>query len=329
MCAVLLALAPNPDLFILLFTFDIWLFGYHHVIATYTRLAMDTESIKEHWFLISVLPVLVIGGTILAVKLFGFWILATVYLYWQWFHYMRQSYGVGQAYQRKAGVKISKPFGLKTLIAWKTPWQEWAYWGVIYGIPLTGILYRSSQHPTMFLRAPIWVIPVDSAWVFGVGFLAALASALYCVEQRRQYLAHKAGEPSNFSWGKVSYMLSHWLIFVVGYIVIDRIDYGWLVVNIWHNSQYLLFVWLFHNQRFGNQFNPKHPVISFLAEKRHIWAYILICLSLTSVIYMGLNSLLNQVTFAGIALIVVMYQVLNFHHYIVDSVIWKIRKQST
>src|SRR5215213_8309567 len=34
----------------------------------------------------------------------GTWILTTVYLYWQWWHYTRQSYGVSRIYQRKAGL---------------------------------------------------------------------------------------------------------------------------------------------------------------------------------------------------------------------------------
>ena len=39
---------------------------------------------------------------IMAVLLFGSWFLATAYLYWQWFHYARQSYGIERAYRRKA-----------------------------------------------------------------------------------------------------------------------------------------------------------------------------------------------------------------------------------
>ena len=42
-------------------------------------------------------------ATVSAVALLGVWILPTVYLYWQWFNYTRQSYGVERIYRRKAG----------------------------------------------------------------------------------------------------------------------------------------------------------------------------------------------------------------------------------
>ena len=36
------------------------------------------------------------------VLVFGGWILPTTYLYWQWFHYTRQSYGIERVYRAKA-----------------------------------------------------------------------------------------------------------------------------------------------------------------------------------------------------------------------------------
>ncbi|NJR71545.1 MAG: alpha/beta fold hydrolase, partial [Synechococcales cyanobacterium CRU_2_2] len=34
----------------------------------------------------------------------GLWSIVTLYLYWQWFHYTRQSWGISQVYRRKASV---------------------------------------------------------------------------------------------------------------------------------------------------------------------------------------------------------------------------------
>ena len=38
--------------------------------------------------------------------------------------------------------------------------------------------------------------------------------------------------------------------FGVAYIWTRDITFGWLMINIWHNFQYILFVWMFNNRRF-------------------------------------------------------------------------------
>ena len=59
--------------------------------------------------------------------------MATVYLYAQWFHYTRQSYGISRMYLRKAGAFPQT--------------RDVVLDGVIYALPLWGILYRSYQQP--------------------------------------------------------------------------------------------------------------------------------------------------------------------------------------
>ena len=41
------AVTAEPSLFVPLLLLDLWLLGYHHVIATFTRLAFDRESFAE------------------------------------------------------------------------------------------------------------------------------------------------------------------------------------------------------------------------------------------------------------------------------------------
>jgi hypothetical protein len=43
----------NPRLFPLVFVLNAWLLGYHHVVATFTRLTFDRESFDQHRFLIT------------------------------------------------------------------------------------------------------------------------------------------------------------------------------------------------------------------------------------------------------------------------------------
>ena len=71
----------RPELFQLILVADLWLLGYHHVVATYTRLAFDRESLREHRFFVFYLPFIVIGATFALALSVGVWVIATVYLY--------------------------------------------------------------------------------------------------------------------------------------------------------------------------------------------------------------------------------------------------------
>ena len=112
-----LALA-QPELFGVILVLDLWLLGYHHVASTFTRLCFDKESFKEHRFLVIELPIIVIACTIAAVFIFGSWVLPTTYLYWQWFHYTRQSYGIERMYRRKApeGTRVHDYFTTRSTV---------------------------------------------------------------------------------------------------------------------------------------------------------------------------------------------------------------------
>ncbi len=75
------AVVARPELFGLILLADLWLLGYHHVIATFTRLAFDRESLREHRFFVFYLPFIVIGATFALALSVGVWVIATVYLY--------------------------------------------------------------------------------------------------------------------------------------------------------------------------------------------------------------------------------------------------------
>jgi hypothetical protein len=122
------------------------------------------------------------------------------------------------------------------------------------------------------------------------------------------------------------YMLSHFAVFGVAYLLIEDITYGWLTINIWHNAQYILFVWLFNTRRFRQGFDPQARFLSYISQPERLWLYLLTCIAITGVVYWGLIGTLNALFFAGLSATIVLYQIVNFHHYLVDSMIWKVRK---
>ena len=119
------------------------------------------------------------------------------------------------------------------------------------------------------------------------------------------------------------YVLSHFAVFAVGYLAIDNMDHGWLVINVWHNAQYIAFVWMFNNKRFGNGVEPRARLLSGLSQRQSLVPYLLVCFGISTALYLGIQF---AVTSAAAALVA--YQAINFHHYIVDGLIWKVRKKS-
>ena len=134
----------EPRWFMPILVADLWLLGYHHVVTAFTRLCFDRESLRAHRFLITGLPLIVLAGVAALAAGVGLWVLASVYLYWQWFHYTRQSYGVAQIYRRKAGLA-------------ENPWLTKA---AIYLLPLWGILHRSHQDPGEFIGMELRIVAV-------------------------------------------------------------------------------------------------------------------------------------------------------------------------
>jgi hypothetical protein len=298
----------QPALFSLVLFADLWLLGYHHVVSTFTRLTFDLQSFRQHRSMVIWLPLFVVALVVALATAFGLWSISTIFLYWQWFHYTRQSYGISQAYRAKAKGAVTEDGTLFKMM--------------FYAVPIWGILHRSAQAPDRFLGLPIKVLPVPAIVADAVGVIAFslmvywLVLKAIAVWQHRLPVAH------------TMYMLSHYATFLTGYIAIENINHGWLVLNIWHNGQYVLFVWLFNNNRFKNTVDPQHRFLSTLSLRKNIAWYFIACLAISTSVYVSLNAVIAAFTTAMLPVIVAAYQVINFHHYIVDAMIWKRRKSA-
>ena len=304
-----LLVIQNPTLFPIVLFIDLWVLGYHHVISTYTRLAFDAQSRAEHKFFLYGLPPIVIVATLALALGVGVWTIGTIYLYWQWFHYTRQSWGVSQAYRGKSGGLVREN---ETL-------TKWAF----YSLPAWGIAYRSFQNPGEFLGLELRVIPVPEFVVYAAAAIAITSVGAWT------FLRIKAFLNGEGPIAHTLYMLSHFTIFGAGYLLIEDITYGWLVINIWHNAQYVLFVWLFNTNKFKDGESAKAKLLSKLSQPQNrIW-YFGFCFALSTVIYLTISTSLS-VAFKEMLVpaALITYSAINFHHYIVDSYIWKMRKPS-
>ena len=298
-----LVTAANRQLFELVLLLDLWLLGYHHVVATGTRLCFDRRSLREHRFLVFGLPPLVLLGTLAAIWGLGPWSITTTYLYWQWFHYTRQSYGIAEVYRRKSGGLVSERENLSRL--------------VFYGVPLWGILHRSAQDPGLFLGFELRVLPVTPLVVDVVGAAALAGLGWWAL------LRVRAWREGRLPVAHTLYVASHHLIFAAGYILIPDLDSGWLTLNVWHNAQYVLFVWMFNTNRFKDGVDPDARFLSTISQEQRTLVYTGVCLAISTAAYLAIGHVA-----AVLPVALVTYQAINFHHYIVDGMIWKVRKKS-
>jgi hypothetical protein len=296
----------RPGLFPIVLAMDLWLFAYHHVIATYTRLCFDRESLRQNHFAVFYLPPMVFAATLAVGLGVGVWAIVTIYLYWQWFHYARQSWGIAQIYRRKAAQKFTEP--------------EWFSKLAFWAMPVWGILQRSAEQPAEFIGLELWTFPVPMWLAHAAGVVAVLVLAAWIGMRWRMW---RAGELPAV---QTLYLITHFAIFAAGYVLIKDITYGWLAINIWHNLQYLLFVWLFNNQKFRGGVDTRAPFLSRLSQTRHIALYFAVTLSITIAGYAGVRYFLVDVMALTVP-IILFYQIVNFHHYIVDAMIWKARKK--
>jgi hypothetical protein len=279
---------------------DLWLLGYHHVIATFTRLCFDARSLDRYRFLVFVLPLIVAVACLGAVAAAGdLWVLVSMYFYWQWFHYARQSWGVAQSYRRKIdGAPAPSAFDA----------------AAFYAVPVVGVLLRSAQSPETFLMLPIRMIPMSEPLAEAA---AAVAVAVAVAWWGRALLDYRSGR---LSAPYLVYLASHHAIFAAAYLCIRDVTIGWLVINIWHNGQYVLFVWLFNNRRFAAGPSPKARLLSWLSQDGRLGWYLGFCLALSTAVYGAIANVLPLVT---VMPVFILYQVINFHHYVVDAVIWR------
>ena len=301
------AATASPLLFPVLLVADIWLLGYHHVVATYTRLAFSRDSFRQHRFLAIDLLLIVLVCSVATALWFGTWLIASAFLYLQWFHYMRQGYGIARMYYR------ATPEG-------RTAGRDWVADLVLYLVPVYGITYRSATMGDQFLWLPVKAIVLPEILVTSLGVATTAAVALWCVRTGRAMVRGDAN--THYA----AFVLSHVVVFLTAYVLIDDVNVGWLGINIWHNLQYVLVVWMVNAKRYAGGIDPRARFISAISQPNRVVAYFGSCLAIATIVYFNLNLVTSVVFGTGLAATLGIYMGINFHHYAVDAVIWKRRR---
>jgi hypothetical protein len=168
--------------------------------------------------------------------------------------------------------------------------------------------------------------------VIPVPFWLVAAAGVFTFAVLAWWLAHTVHGWVNDNLPKVHtlYVCAHLTVFGVGYLAIDNINHGWLVLNVWHNCQYILTVWMFNQNRFQSGIDDRHKFLSYLSQSRNLPIYLGVCLFISTLVYSSLSysvNLITVLTATSLPLFAIVFQAINFHHYLVDAVIWKVRRK--
>lgn len=300
---VLGALAmTSPAMFVAVVLVDIWLFASPHVIATYTRIGFDKTQVKKHWFLIFCLPPIVLVLVTMVALAYELGGLFTVYFIAQTYHVARQSFGIARAY-RRADPQAVGPDRLSECL--------------VYLFPLWGLMHRCATAPDSFYGYPIYLPTVDAALADATGIVALLVGAWWAWRQIRLALAGRLNA------GHSLFVASHLLVISVAYLWTTDITSGWLVVNIWHNLQYLQFVWLQNVRRDAQGTIATEDFQRLVKPLKSAGKYLAVCLVLGALMYQALSAAGQQLVWLGLPTVFILHFTVNFHHYLVDGVIWK------
>ena len=190
-----------------------------------------------------------------------------------------------------------------------------------------GLFHRCAARPDEFLSLPFWLPPVPRFCVT----LAAIASCGLWLYFFTLASLPTVGDSSR--WATL-YMLSHLLIYLFGYVLIADLCSGWLLVNVWHNVQYIVFVWQYNRRRFASGVDPQAKALSWLVQPgwRRAGLYFAASIVLAMPFYYLLPWLgygLDTLSKSVVPTVITIGLTLTFHHYIIDAVVWKRRHQPT
>ena len=191
----------------------------------------------------------------------------------------------------------------------------------LYMLSLAAILYLSYQAPDKFLFMEVKTLPVSLLVVQFAIILSGVLMAFQIVNWIKQY------NTGTLSLPYLAYMISHHSVFIAGYFLLQYANDGWLLFNIWHSAQYIAFVWWKNNAIYQGKIDQSNKLLSTISQNNKFPLYMGVCLFVTFAFYAVMKIIIAVLSLDANELNVTLFlfMTINFHHYIVDSVIWKRR----
>lgn len=256
-----------PVTFPVLFAVNIWGLSMPHTFSTFTRGDLRRPKVSA----IALVLFFLLAISIYAASFkFGLVLVYSFYFYWQQFHYTKQNMGIGVWDQ---GTRSKK----ERII-------DEAFFFLITIISILGIF---SGESIQFFAYQL-INPIK------LSLNSNLAIALNTI----LFLIYIFLRPKN-----IKMAFTHTLIFSFSYLMINNFAIGWLLLNILHNSQYLIFM--------------------YQKEKNFLFIIYAVILSLIFYGLVTISAKSGNFFFIPITISIVLMLALNFTHYLFEAFIWK------
>jgi len=282
-----------------------------HLVSTWTRVYLDgNERWKRpvHYYLVPALAIAFVAYLIVTEGRKSS-VLRTVLLYWAFWHFLNQNWGILRIYQRRAGEADARIAQLERSLLWLG-----ALWP---------FMHRLFSGPHVLFGAKIYHPHLDPWMVNGVAALLVV-TAIWYVGWRLDMV--RRGQRVDLV--RPLFILSSWFGFFVPFVLIKKngsAAFG--AAAAWHGIQYLAIVWVFNRNKWKGGVDPKARAVSWLSQpRRGGWVlYFLALLALAGVFYGGIQLaalfMWDAKTWGA-----TVWLSLTFGHYYIDGVIWKLRK---
>ena len=198
-----------------------------HAMSTFSRVVWDKESLKKYHWLLAVTPILMGIILYMTVDLFGTIAIMTAYFILQWFHYVRQGYGLAQVYKHLN--KIKDP--------------AWVHYAAIYGVATWGFVHRLTTEDLVFLFNNIYTLPALKFLELPIAVIS-LVTLAYWAWLRVVDFYHQRPV-----FGYTVFVITHVAVFYLSLIYVEDATVGWIGSAFWHGTQYLFFVWHFNKRQ--------------------------------------------------------------------------------
>ena len=285
--------------------------NWPHFAASYVRLYSSWQNVREYASVAVYWPVVLVGaviGTLLYPDLVGPWF-AKTFLLWAGHHYSGQTYGIALIYCRKYGFTLQN-------------WEKWIVRGPIwmsYIFPVADMELRPGASSFYAVNMPSlasasekwfgWLPPQGLVgllpWVYGVTVVVFLAWALW----RRLGARAQQWLP-----------LASWITVGAQMLWYDRIALTpsfYEFVPFFHCLQYLVVITAFHRHTWMRE--GRNNTVAFLQ-------YFGVLILLGGFLFEAVPVAISHVGIATGVSYAAILSFINLHHYLIDGVIWKLRK---
>lgn len=277
-----------------LLALDATLLAQAHVAATFWRVFTMPLTGRQRRF---VSTDLLLASILVSVAIVSFWsvaVLATMYMFWQVYHYVRQSFGIERLLRRRNHQEPSRAMAV-----------------LLSTSALAAFMWAQAHLNGQFLGMPVYGLP-PAICIIVVGMAAiALAASVWRFFQ---------SELSRWSIA-AHFAISHVVVFGVAYVGFERLEHAWLVSNVWHNAQYLLIVRNTITQPPGT--GPDGTPARWLASRAGGFPFVAACIGTGLLAYYFLGNIMQAALTGSAAGVLAVYMGINFHHYVVDGLVWK------